>query len=104
MGASNLRIIYKHIIPNTVSTIITLMPFSVAGGITALTALDFLSFGLPDPSPNWGELLKQGGDNLDHPRIISSIVISLSVVLMMVTFIGEAIREVFDPKHKIYYE
>jgi microcin C transport system permease protein len=104
MGASNLRIICKHIIPNTVSTIITFVPFSVAGGITALTALDFLSFGLPAPSPSWGELLKQGVDNLDHPWIISSVVISLSFVLMLVTFIGEAIREVFDPKHKIYYE
>lgn len=104
MGASNLRIIYKHIIPNTVSTIITFIPFSVAGGITALTALDFLSFGLPAPAPSWGELLKQGVDNLDYPWIISSVVISLSFVLMLVTFIGEAIREVFDPKHKIYYE
>lgn len=104
MGASNLRIIYKHIIPNTVSTIITFVPFSVAGGITALTALDFLSFGLPAPAPSWGELLKQGVDNLDYPWIISSVVIALSFILMLVTFIGEAIREVFDPKHKIYYE
>lgn len=104
MGASNFRIIYKHIIPNSISTIITFIPFSVAGGITALTALDFLSFGLPAPAPSWGELLKQGVDNLDYPWIISSVVISLSFVLMLVTFIGEAIREVFDPKHKIYYE
>ena len=104
MGASNFRIIYKHIIPNSISTIITFIPFSVAGGITALTALDFLSFGLPAPAPSWGELLKQGVDNLDYPWIISSVVIALSFVLMLVTFIGEAIREVFDPKHKIYYE
>lgn len=104
MGASNFRIIYKHIIPNSISTIITFIPFSVAGGITALTALDFLSFGLPAPAPSWGELLRQGVDNLDSPWIISSVVISLSFVLMLVTFIGEAIREVFDPKHKIYYE
>lgn len=104
MGASNFRIIYKHIIPNAVSTIITFIPFSVAGGITALTALDFLNFGLPAPAPSWGELLKQGVDNLDYPWIISSVVISLSFVLMLVTFIGESIREVFDPKHKIYYE
>lgn len=104
MGASNFRIIYKHIIPNAISTIITFIPFSVAGGITALTALDFLNFGLPAPAPSWGELLKQGVDNLDHPWIITSVVFSLSFVLLLVTFIGEAIREVFDPKHKIYYE
>jgi len=104
MGASNFRIIYKHIIPNTVSTIVTFIPFSVAAGISALTALDFLSFGLPAPTPSWGELLKQGVDNLEYPWIIISVVTSLSIVLLLVTFIGEAIREAFDPKHEVYYE
>lgn len=104
MGASNFRIIYKHIIPNSISTIITFIPFSVAAAISALTALDFLNFGLPAPTPSWGELLKQGVDNLEYPWIITSVVTALSVVLMLVTFIGEAIREVFDSKHAIYYE
>ena len=104
MGASNLRIIYKHIIPNTVSTIVTFIPFTIASGISALTALDFLSFGLPAPTPSWGELLKQGIDNLESPWIIISVVTSLSIVLMFVTFIGEAIREAFDPKNEIRYE
>lgn len=104
MGASNFRIIYKHIIPNTVSTIVTFIPFTIASGISALTALDFLSFGLPAPTPSWGELLKQGIDNLESPWIIISVVTSLSVVLMFVTFIGEAIREAFDPKNDIRYE
>lgn len=104
MGASNFRIIYKHIIPNTISTIVTFVPFSVAAGISALTALDFLNFGLPAPTPSWGELLKQGVDNLEYPWIITSVVTSLSIVLLLVTFIGEAIREAFDPKHEVYYE
>jgi microcin C transport system permease protein len=104
MGASNFRIIYKHIIPNSISTIVTFIPFSVAAGISALTALDFLSFGLPAPTPSWGELLKQGVDNLEYPWIIISVVSSLSIVLLLVTFMGEAIREAFDPKHEIYYE
>lgn len=104
MGASNFRIIYKHIIPNSISTIVTFIPFSVAAGISALTALDFLSFGLPAPTPSWGELLKQGVDNLEHPWIIISVVTSLSIVLLLVTFIGEAIREAFDPKHEVHYE
>jgi microcin C transport system permease protein len=104
MGASNFRIIYKHIIPNTVSTIVTFVPFTIAAGISALTALDFLSFGLPAPTPSWGELLKQGVDNLESPWIIISVVTSLSIVLMFVTFIGEAIREAFDPKNEIRYE
>ena len=104
MGASNFRIIYEHIIPNTLSTIITFIPFSVAAGISALTALDFLNFGLPAPTPSWGELLKQGIDNLDYPWIITSVVTSLSIILLLVTFIGESIREAFDPKYEVYYE
>lgn len=104
MGASNFRIIYKHIIPNSISTIVTFIPFSVAAGISALTALDFLNFGLPAPTPSWGELLKQGTDNLEYPWIITSVVTSLSIVLLLVTFIGEGIREAFDPKHEVYYE
>lgn len=103
-GASNTRIIVRHIIPNTVSTIITFAPFSVAAGITALTALDFLGFGLPAPTPSWGDLLKQGVDHLEAPWILISVVVSLSSVLMLVTFIGEGIREAFDPKHRVSYE
>lgn len=104
LGASNSRIVFRHILPNTVSTIITFVPFSVASGITALTALDYLGFGLPPPTPSWGELLKQGTDNLESAWIASSVVISMTVVLMLVTYIGEAIREAFDPKKFSYYE
>ena len=65
LGASNTRIIFRHILPNTLSLIITFVPFSITGGITSLTSLDYLGFGLPPPTPSWGELLKQGTDNLD---------------------------------------
>lgn len=104
LGAGTTRIIFHHIIPNTVSIIITFIPFSVAGGITALTSLDFLGFGLPPPTPSWGELLRQGIDNLQSPWIVSSIVMSMVLVLTMVTFIGEAIREAYDPKKHTIYE
>lgn len=104
LGAGTTRIIFHHIIPNTVSIIITFIPFSVAGGITALTSLDFLGFGLPPPTPSWGELLRQGIDNLQSPWIVSSIVASMVLVLTMVTFIGEAIREAYDPKKHTIYE
>ena len=104
LGAGTARIIFHHIIPNTVSIIITFIPFSVAGGITALTSLDFLGFGLPPPTPSWGELLRQGIDNLQSPWIVSSIVTSMVLVLTMVTFIGEAIREAYDPKKHTIYE
>lgn len=104
LGAGSGRIILRHILPNTVSTIVTFVPFSVAAGVTALTALDYLGFGLPAPTPSWGELLKQGTDNLESSWIVTSVVLAMTVVLMLVTFIGEAIREAFDPRVFRIYE
>ncbi len=104
IGASGSRIIFKHILPNSISTVVTFVPFSVAAGVTALTALDYLGFGLPAPTPSWGELLKQGTDNLESPWIVTSVVVAMTLVLMLVTFIGEAIREAFDPKAFFTYE
>lgn len=103
MGASSSRIIFKHILPNTLAIVVTFMPFSVAAGITALTSLDYLGFGLPAPTPSWGELLKQGTDNMESPWIVMSVTTALTVLLVVVTFIGEAIRQAFDPKqHTVY--
>ena len=104
LGASSPRIIGVHILPNTISVIVTFIPFSIASGITALTALDYLGFGLPPPTPSWGELLSQGTDNLQSPWIVTSVVVAMVLVLLMVTYIGEAIREAFDPKKFTYYE
>lgn len=104
LGSSNLRIVFRHILPNTISVIVTFIPFSVATGVTALTALDYLGFGLPPPTPSWGELLAQGTANLQSPWIVTSVVVAMTVVLLMVAFIGEAIREAFDPKQFTYYE
>lgn len=104
LGASPARIIFRHLLPNLVSTLITFLPFTIAGGMTALTALDFLGFGLPPPTPSWGELLKQGTANLRNaPWIVGATFSAMVLVLVLVTFIGEAIREAFDPrKHTIY--
>lgn len=104
LGGSNTRIIFRHILPNTISIIVTFIPFSVATGVTALTALDYLGFGLPPPTPSWGELLAQGTANLQSPWIVTSVVVAMTVVLLMVTYIGEAVREAFDPKKFTYYE
>ena len=105
LGASNTRIIFGHILPNTISVIVTFVPFSVAGGITALTALDYLGFGLPPPTPSWGELLAQGTSHVhEAPWIVASVVSAMVVILLMVTYVGEAIREAFDPKQFSYYE
>ncbi|MEM7386189.1 MAG: ABC transporter permease subunit [Verrucomicrobiota bacterium] len=104
LGASTPRIIFHHILPNTISTIVTFMPFTIAGAITSLTALDFLGFGLPPPTPSWGELLKRGLDQLQAPWIVTSAFGGLVLVLILVTFIGEAIREAFDPKKFTTYQ
>jgi microcin C transport system permease protein len=104
LGASNLRIIFKHIIPNTIAIIVTFAPFSVSAGIVALTSLDYLGFGLPPPTPSWGELLQQGWANLDAWWIIGSVVSAMIVTLITVTFVGEAVREAFDPKLHTTYE
>lgn len=104
LGASNLRIIFRHIIPNTIAIIVTFAPFSVSAGIVALTSLDYLGFGLPPPTPSWGELLQQGWATLDAWWIAGSVVVAMIITLITVTFVGEAIREAFDPKLHTTYE
>jgi len=104
LGASNLRIIFKHIIPNAIAIIVTFAPFSVSAGIVALTSLDYLGFGLPPPTPSWGELLQQGWANLDAWWMVGSVVAAMIVTLITVTFVGEAVREAFDPKLHTTYE
>jgi len=103
IGASHARIILHHIIPNTVSVIVTYAPFAISGGIVALTSLDYLGFGLAPPTPSWGELLQQGWTNMEAWWISTSVVAALIVTLMTVTFTGEAIREAMDPRMHTTY-
>jgi len=103
-GAGTLRVIFKHILPNAISTIVTLLPFSIAGVAASLTALDFLGFGLPDRYPSWGRLLEDGTSNITSPWIVSSSFGVMVFVLMLITFVGEAIREAFDPKKFTTYQ
>lgn len=105
IGASNTRIIFHHILPNVLATIVTFVPFTIIAAITAITALDFLGFGLPPPTPSLGELLKQGTNTLrTAPWIVSAAFGTLVVILTLVTFIGEAVREAFDPKKFTVYK
>jgi microcin C transport system permease protein len=104
LGASNSRIVFLHILPNTVSIVVTFIPFSIAAGVTSLTALDYLGFGLPPPTPSWGELLAEGTANLGKPWIVTSVVAAMTLVLLMVAYVGEAIREALDPKRFAFYE
>ncbi len=104
IGASDVRIVFHHILPNSISIIVTFIPFSIAGGISSLTSLDYLGFGLPAPTPSWGELLQQGTSNMEAYWMAGSVTVAMIVILAMVTFIGEAIREAFDPKKFTTYE
>lgn len=104
IGVSHWRIILKHILPNCLFVLLTYAPFVLASGITVLTTLDFLGFGLPAPTPSWGELISQGSQNLQDPWILLSVVTAMSLVLVLVNFVGEAVREAFDPKRFSYFE
>lgn len=105
IGASDFRIIFRHILPNVIATLVTFMPFTIVSAIAAITALDFLGFGLPPPTPSLGELLKQGTANLrTAPWIVTSAFGTLVILLTLVTFIGEAVRESFDPKKFTIYQ
>jgi len=104
LGASTPRIIFNHLLPNTISTMVTFMPFTVATAIISITALDYLGFGLPVGTPSWGGLLQQGVANLHAPWIVLSTFVAMVTVLTLVTFIGEAVREAFDPKKFTTYE
>ena len=98
MGQSNWKIMFKHILPNSLTPIITFAPFSIIGDIGTLVALDFLGYGLKPPASSWGNLLQQGAENLDYWHMLIFPVIALTLTIFMITFISEAVREAFDPK------
>lgn len=98
LGVSNPTIIMRHVLPNAMVATLTFMPFILTGSITALTSLDFLGLGLPPGSPSLGELLAQGKNNLQAPWLGISAFLSLAVMLTLLTFIGEAVRDAFDPR------
>ena len=98
LGVGNLTIMRRHVLPNAMVGTITMMPFVLTGSITSLTALDFLGLGLPPGSPSLGELLAQGKNNLHAPWLGLSAFFSLSIMLTLLTFIGEAVRDAFDPR------
>lgn len=98
LGVSNLTIMRRHVLPNAMVATMTLMPFILTGAITALTSLDFLGLGLPPGSPSLGEMLAQGKNNLQAPWLGFTAFIALAVMLSLLTFIGEAVRDAFDPR------
>lgn len=98
LGVDNLTIMHRHVLPNAMVATITFMPFILTGAITSLTSLDFLGLGLPPGSPSLGELLLQGKNNLQAPWLGFTAFFSLAIMLSLLTFIGEAVRDAFDPR------
>jgi microcin C transport system permease protein len=97
-GESRLSIMFSHVLPNALTPVISFAPFALVGSITALVALDFLGFGLPPPTASWGELVNQGKQNMQAWHLVTFPLAALFCTLMLVVFIGEAVREAFDPK------
>jgi len=98
LGQSHLKIMFKHILPNALTPIVTFAPFAIIGYISALVSLDYLGFGLGEGTPSWGEVLKQGGTNPLDWHLIVFPLIAMAITLFLITLIGEAVRAAFDPK------
>jgi microcin C transport system permease protein len=98
LGLSNTMIMFRHILPNAMVATLTFMPFILTGAITGLTSLDFLGFGLPSGSPSLGELIAQAKTNLHAPWLGISAFVSLALMLTLLVFTGEAVRDAFDPR------
>jgi len=98
LGLSDRMIMYRHILPNAMVAALTFLPFILGGAITTLTSLDFLGFGLPVGSPSLGELLAQGKTNLQAPWLGISAFLVLGMMFSLLIFIGEGVRDAFDPR------
>lgn len=98
LGVSNTRIMFQHILPNAMVATITFLPFILTGAVATLTSLDFLGFGLPPGSASLGELASQGKTNLHAPWLGVTAFVVISSMLVLLVFIGEAIRDAFDPR------
>lgn len=98
LGVSNPKIMWRHLLPNAMVATMTFLPFIVSSSVMTLTALDFLGFGLPPGSPSLGELLSQGKSNIQAPWLGLSGFFSVAIMLSLLIFIGEAVRDAFDPR------
>ena len=101
LGVTDAKIIMRHVLPNAMVSTLTFLPFILTGSVTVLTSLDFLGFGLPPGSPSLGELLNQGKRNLQAPWLGLTAFFVISFMLSLLVFIGEAVRDAFDPRRSL---
>ena len=99
LGVGNFTIMHRHLLPNSMTPVITFLPFRMSGAILALTSLDFLGLGVPPSTPSLGELLAQGKANIDAWWLSLSTFLVLVGALILLIFIGDALREAFDPRN-----
>ncbi|HAX23376.1 MAG TPA: peptide ABC transporter permease [Hydrogenophaga sp.] len=98
LGLSNAQIIWRHVLPNSLTPVVTFLPFRMSAAILALTSLDFLGLGVPPGTPSLGELLSQGKNNIDAWWISMSTFAVLVITLLLLTFMGDALRDALDPR------
>jgi microcin C transport system permease protein len=98
LGVSNAVIMFRHLLPNAMVATMTMLPFIMSGAVVELTALDFLGFGLPPGSPSLGEMLSQGKANLQAPWLGLTGFFTVAIMLSLLIFVGEAVRDAFDPR------
>ncbi len=98
LGVSDVAVMWRHILPNAMVATLTFLPFTLSGSVTILASLDFLGFGLPPGSPSLGELVSQGKNNLQAPWLGITAFVVLGGVLTLLIFVGEAVRDAFDPR------
>ncbi|WP_375451278.1 ABC transporter permease [uncultured Devosia sp.] len=98
LGVSNLTIMWRHLLPNAMVATLTFIPFILSGSVATLTSLDFLGFGLPVGSPSLGELLAQGKNNLQAPWLGLTGFFTIAIMMTLLVFIGEGVRDAFDPR------
>ena len=98
LGVSDIAVMWRHILPNAMVATLTFLPFTLSGSVTILSSLDFLGFGLPPGSPSLGELVAQGKNNLQAPWLGITAFVVLGGMLTLLVFVGEAVRDAFDPR------
>jgi ABC-type microcin C transport system permease subunit YejE len=105
-GASHMRIVFRHLLPNCLTPLVTFTPFAIVASIFALTGLDYLGYGLPAPTPSWGEMIDEAlrPENRDKLWLTFAPFGAITITLVLVVFIGESVREAFDPKRYAKYE
>jgi microcin C transport system permease protein len=104
MGVSSWKIITRHLLPNSLTPLVTFLPFILISAISVLSALDFLGYGIPAPNPSWGELIGQGRERLSAWWLITFPSVALFLTILFSAFVGEGLRDAFDPKEKVIYK